>query len=295
MNLSHTFILTKKNIRRTPYQALAASMVMFLTFLALSTFLILGVGLQQILRFYESKPQVIAFFKDNTTASDVKAISEALNQTGKITKLKYVSKEDALQIYKERNKNDPRLLELVTASFLPTSLEISTNSPSDLQPIVEIIKKEPVVDDVLFPQDVVEQLTQTTKLIRITGASVVGFLMIFSILIIIMITGFKIRIKRQEIETMKLLGASNGFIRAPFLMEGIFYAVFGAFLAWLLSYASFWYFEPFIKNYLGESAKVVLPVSPFFMFEALGAEVLLAFFIGSFGSFWAVRRYLHLE
>lgn len=295
MSPSNYYNATKRNIRRTPYQAMAASMIMFLTFLALSLFLILGVGLQQVLRFYESKPQIIAFFKDNTTETDIKAISEALNQTGKVTNMKYVSKEDAFRIYKERNKNDPRLLELVTASFLPTSLEISTNSPSDLQPIVEIVKKEPVVDDVLFPQDVVEQLTQTTKLIRVVGASVVGFLMAFSILIIIMITGFKIRIKRQEIETMKLLGASNGFVRAPFIMEGIFYAALGAFLAWVLSYLQLWYFEPFIKTYLGESAKVVLPVSPVFMLGVLGIEMLLAVLIGSFGSFWAVRRYLHLE
>ena len=110
----NSFDFAKRNIRRTPYQALAALMVMFLTFLTLSIFLMLAFGSQQILRFYESKPQAIAFFKDGTTITDINAIKNALTQTDKINNFKYVSKEEALQIYKQRNKGNPMLLELVT-------------------------------------------------------------------------------------------------------------------------------------------------------------------------------------
>lgn len=284
----------KRNIRRTPYQAIAASMIMFLTFLALSLFLILAVGSQKILRFYESKPQAIAFFKDNTTDSDVRMITSALSQTGRVTSLKFVSKDQALSIYKERNKNNPMLLELVTANILPASLEISAIMPEDLKPIAEIIRKEPVVEDVVFPEDVVTTLTQATRLIRIIGGTVVGFLMAFSVLIIILIIGFKIRIKRDEIETMKLLGASGWFIRTPFILEGITYSVIGACFAWLVSFTVLWYFEPMLKTSLGEVAPVVLPVPWIFALISLVIEILVAIIIGAFGSFGAVRRYLHL-
>src|SRR3989344_3828161 len=101
---------TKRNIRRTPYQALAASMVMLLTFLTLILFLLLAIGSQKILQYYESKPQAIAFFKDNTLPSDVQAIENALLQTGKVVSLKFVSKEEALEIYKDRNRDNPALL-----------------------------------------------------------------------------------------------------------------------------------------------------------------------------------------
>ena len=114
----------KRNIRRTPYQAMAASMVMFLTFLTLLLFLLLAIGSQKILQHYESKPQAIAFFKDNTTQSDIQTIQDALKKTDKVTALKFISKEEALDIYRERNQNNPTLLELVTASILPASLEI---------------------------------------------------------------------------------------------------------------------------------------------------------------------------
>ncbi|MDD2822919.1 MAG: permease-like cell division protein FtsX [Candidatus Daviesbacteria bacterium] len=288
------FNLAKRNIRRTPYQAIAALMIMFLTFLSLSTFLLLATGSQQILNYYESKPQAIAFFKDGTSINDVKAIQNALEKTGKTSKFKYVSKDDALQIYRDRNKSNPMLLELVTANILPSSLEISTYTPEDLKPIAEIVKKEPVVEEVVFPEDVVASLSTATRLIRVVGGSVVLFLIGFSILITIMIIGFKIRIKRDEIETMKLLGASNWFIRMPFIFEGIFYSSTGAFLGWLFSFLTLWYFEPLLLNNLGEVSTIIFPISIITMMLFLLSNLVVAALIGAIGSFIAVRRYLHI-
>ncbi len=290
MNRAITF--TRRNIRRTPFQALAASMVMFLTFLALQVFLILAAGSQATLRYFESKPQAIAFFKEGTTEQDVSAIENALIQESRVTKVKFVSKEDALNIYRERNKNDPALLELVTASILPASLEISARNPEDLQPLAEILKREPVVSEVIIPEDVVATLTSATKIIRIVGGSTVAFLLIFATLVIIMITGFKIRLKRTEIEIMRLLGASPAFIRNPFILEGIFYGITGAFMAWALSYALIWYLTPFLLGYLGEIN--LLPVNPLFMLALLSGSLALALLVGGIGSFAAVRRYLKI-
>jgi cell division transport system permease protein len=285
-----TFV--KRNIRRTPYQAITATMIMFLTFLTLLIFLLLSLGSQKILKYYESKPQAIAFFKDNTTGEDIKAIENALEQTGKVTGLKYVSKEEALQIYKEKNKNNPTLMELVTANILPASLEVSTYTPQDLPIVAEILKREPVVEEVVVPEDVIESLTKATSVVRWVGSTAVGFLMLFAVLVTLMVIGFKIRIKRNEIETMKLLGASNNFIRAPFILEGITYGVAGAFAAWVTSYALLWYFTPFFKEPLGEID--LLPVSPLLMVGLLFIALIIATIIGLIGSFGAVRRYLRL-
>ncbi len=290
--MSRAAEFARRNIRRTPFQALAASMVMFLTFLALQIFVILAAGSQSSLRYFESKPQVIAFFKEGTTDQDVSAIESALYQEERVTKTKFVSKEQALQIYREKNKNDPMLLELVTASILPASLEISTQKPEDLQGIAEILKREPVVSEVIVPEDVVATLTSITRIIRIVGGVTVGFLMVFATLVIVMIVGFKIRLKRTEIEIMRLLGASSSFVRTPFLLEGMFYGLVGAFTAWLLSYATLWYFTPFLQGYLGEVN--LLPVNPLFMLAILGGSFVLACLVGGIGSFAAVRRYLKI-
>lgn len=290
--MSRAIEFTRRNIRRTPFQAIAASMVMFLTFLALQTFVILAAGSQASLQYFESKPQVIAFFKEGTTDQDVSAIKNALKQEPRVTTTKFVSKEEALQIYKEKNKNDPMLLELVTANILPASLEISTRDPQDLGGVAEILKKEPVVSEVIVPEDVVQTLTSITRIIRYVGGGTVGFLMIFATLVIVMIIGFKIRLKRSEIEIMRLLGASPAFIRNPFILEGMFYGIAGTALAWLVSYSLLWYFTPFLQGYLGEVK--LLPVNPLFMLALLGGSLILACLVGSIGSFAAVRRYLKI-
>ena len=183
-------------------------------------------------------------------------------------------------------------MELVTASILPASLEISTKDPQDLQGVAEILKREPAVSEVIVPEDVVATLTSLTRIIRTVGSVIVGFLMIFATLVIVMIIGFKIRLKRNEIEIMRLLGASPSFIRNPFLLEGIFYGVSGAFCAWMVTYALLWYFSPFLQGYLEEVN--LLPVSPVFMLALLLGALVAACVIGGLGSFGAVRRYLKI-
>lgn len=290
--MNRIFEFARRNIRRTPFQAIAASMVMFLTFLAVVIFVILAAGSQTILRHFESKPQVIAFFKEGTTDQDVSAIENALRQEPRVTKTKFVSKDMALQIYREKNKSDPALVELVNANILPSSLEISTRDPQDLSPIAEILKREPVVSEVIVPEDVVKTLTSVTTVIRIVGGSTVVFLLSFATLVILMIIGFKIRLRRNEIEIMRLLGASPSFIRNPFILEGMFYGIIGALLAWLLSYGLLWYAEPFLQGYLGEVR--LLPINPLFMLALLGACLALAITVGGLGSISAVRRYLKI-
>lgn len=290
--LSRSFQFAKRNIRRTPFQAIAASMVMFLTFFALLSFLAIAAGSQTVLRFYESKPQVIAFFKDGTIEKDVQAISEALSRDPRVVGSKYISKEEALKIYQERNKNEPALLELVTANILPASLEVSTVSPQDLSYVAEILKKEPVVGEVIVPEDVVESLTSATKVIRVVGGAIVLFLILFAILVILMIIGFKIRLKRDEIEIMRLVGATSSFVRAPFILEGMTYGIVGATSSWILIYMLLWYFSPFLGNYLGDVK--LLPPDPLFMLSLLGCALVMAVIIGGIGSIMAVRRYLRI-
>ncbi len=290
--MSRSLEYAKRNIRRTPIQAFAASMIMFLTFFALLIFLLVAAGSQRALNYFESRPQAIAFFKDGTTEEDVAAIENALKQDSRVVATKFVSKKDALKKYQTDNQAEPILVELVSENMLPASLEISTQSPESLATIADLLSKEPVVEQVFIPKDVIKNLVAFTALVRIVGVAVVGFLMIFATLVIIMIIGFKIRLRRSEIEIMRLVGASPSFIRNPFILEGIFYGVAGAILAWTISYGLLWYFTPFLQGYLGELS--LLPVNPVFMLSLLAIVTSIAIVIGSLGSIGAVRRYLKI-
>src|SRR3989344_679386 len=129
-----------RNIRRSPYQAFAAVFVMTLTFLFISFFTFLLYGSTKAISYFESRPQVTAFFKNEVKQADIDNLRDSLMKTNKISSIKFVSKEDALKIYREQNKSDPLLLELVTADILPASLEISTVKIADLSEVSSAIQ-----------------------------------------------------------------------------------------------------------------------------------------------------------
>ncbi len=284
------FKTTWNHIRRSPYQALAATLIMFLTFFITNVFVLTAGGFQIVLRYFETRPQVTAFLKDEATLDQVDILKAKLAQTGKIKETKYISKEEALNIYREQNKNDPLLLEMVTAKILPASLEVSTNDLAQLNEVAQILRSEPMVEEVVFQEDVVKSLQQWTLNIRRVGIALIGTFGLVSLLVILVIVGMKITLRREEIEILQLLGASRWYIRTPFILEGIFYGIFGAFTAWGIAYLLLLYLTSFIVKFF--QGIDLLPVSPLFMLAVLGMEIFLGIVIGSLGSLLAVRRYL---
>ena len=279
-----------KHTRRSPYQSLAAVLIMFLTFFIATIFTLAAGGSQIVLRYFESRPQVTAFFKDEISTQQIDMLKAKLGQTEKVEETKFISKEEALAIYREQNKDEPLLLEMVTANILPASLEVSIKNITDIDQVAGIMKNDSIVEEVVFQEDVVEALYRWTGSIRKIGIGLISVLSFVSFLIILVIIGMKITIRKSEIEILQLIGASNAYIRAPFVLEGIIYGVSGAVVAWGLSYILLLYATPFIIKFL--VGIPVLPVPYYFMLIVLGIEMLAGLIIGSLGSFIAVRRYL---
>jgi cell division transport system permease protein len=277
-------------MRRSPYQSLAAVLIMFLTFFITTVFVLTAGGFQIVLRYFETRPQVTAFLKDDATSIEVDTLKARLAQGGKAKEVKYISKEEALNIYREQNKNDPLLLEMVTANILPASLEVSTYDLAQLNEVAQVLRSEPIIEEVVFQEDVVKALQAWTINLRRVGIGLISCFGLVSILMILVIIGMKITLRRDEIEIMQLLGASPWYIRLPFILEGVFYGVVGAFAAWGISYLLLLYLTSFIMKFFQGIA--LLPISLWFMLSLLGIELLSGILIGSFGSLLAVKRYL---
>jgi cell division transport system permease protein len=280
-----------KHIRRSPYQSLAAVFIMVLTFLSISVFTFIIFGSSAVINFFESKPQVTAFFKDSATQQNIDDLRSQLNQTGMISSTKFVSKDQALQIYRAQNKNDPLLLDLVTADILPASLEISTVKIGDLGPVSDVLAKSPYVSEVVYQRDIVNTLTRWTNAVRIIGVILIVILTVVSIFIMMTVIGFKVSQKRDEIEIMKLLSATNWYIRWPFMLEGILYGAAGTVIGWFIATASLLYFSPYLESFL--RGIPVFPVSPLFLVGVLLGELVLAVLLGVLASSLAVLRYLN--
>ncbi|MBI2012818.1 FtsX-like permease family protein [Candidatus Curtissbacteria bacterium] len=249
---------TIKVLRRSPYQALAAALAMSLTFFVSSIFLVLIVGGQIILNYIEQRPQVIAFFKDDTTVTQINEVIKQVEASGFTSKVKYVSKDEALAIYRERNKDDPLLLESVSADFLPASIDISVKRAADIDEITKIAKERKEVDKVITPD-----------------------------------IGMRIAIRRDEISIMTLVGATKWYIARPFFIEGALYGIVGATIAVLLIYALLLFYSPNIQDFLGPIQ--IFPISPLFFVYLWVGEALVAVAVGIIGATIALLRYLKVK
>lgn len=285
-----TFKTTWRNIRRSPYQALVAIFIMTITFYYVSFFGFIFYGSAKTISYFESKPQVTAFFKNEVKQEDIDKLKNSLMTNDKVASIKFVSKQDALKIYREQNKNDPLLLELVTADILPASLDISTVKIEDLSEINKQIDSSPLVSEVVFQKDVVSELTSATNVLRRIGIELIGILSLVSIFIMITIIGLKISQKKQDIEIMRLIGAGGWYIRWPFIIEGISYGFLGAVFGWAIATGRLWSATISLPTFL--EGLPIFPIPLVFLFGLLGMEILVAVILGTLASFVAVLRYL---
>ncbi len=290
---------TWKHIRRSPYQSTAAVLTLFLTMFLIGLFALSSVGLSLVLKYFESKPQITVFFADNAATSEAQILQNTLMQTGKVSAIKYVSKDEALAIYREQNKDDPLLLEMVTADILPASLEVSAIDPSYLRELEPVIKSAQGVEEVVFQKDVVDALIGWARVIRVVGIALVGTFALNSLLVIMTVIGMKIALKKEEIEILTLVGASPWYIRMPFILEGGLYGTVGSFVSWILLMGIIFWAQPVIVGFLGiipifSAIFNSLTATPFLVFAVslLFSLMLVGFLLGSIGSMIGLRRYL---
>ena len=147
-----------KHIRRSPYQALAAIFIMMQTFFVISVFSFIIFGSSKIISYFEATPQVNAFFNDDAKQEDIDALISSLKASGKVSDVTFISKQQAYEKYKELNKGDPLLLDLVSEDILPPSIEVHTSDLEDLPLVAEGLQKSPIVSQLQFPKDVVEKV-----------------------------------------------------------------------------------------------------------------------------------------
>ncbi len=278
------------HIRRSPYQSFAAIFIMLQTFFVITIFAFIVISSARIINYFESLPTATAFFKESAKQSQIDALAAQIKATNKVSKITFVSKQEALARYQQQNKSDPILLDLVTADVLPASLEISTYQIEDLTPIASTLHSSPIVDQVVLPKDIVSNLTSWTNALRKIGLVIIVFLALDAIFIMTIIIGIKVSHKRQEIEIMRLLSATNWYIRWPFIFEGIIYSLIGTVLGFGLATVTIFSSASFLKSFLGNSN--FIPSQPELLLMLFGGEVLTAIILGFVASFMAVFRYL---
>ncbi|KKP48240.1 MAG: hypothetical protein UR39_C0001G0035 [Candidatus Woesebacteria bacterium GW2011_GWA1_33_30] len=289
------------SIKRSPFQAISAIFVLGLTFFVATMVAILVFATDKTLTYFETRPQIISFLKDEATPELISALQNKLSSNSRIKNVKYVSKVEALEIYKKATSDNPLLAELVSPSIFPASLEFSVTDLKLAEEVITDVKTEGIVADVGFTaniggekslSDVVGRLKSISTYVRIGGITFVAILGASSFLVLLVIISMRMTTRKNEIEILSLIGATPAFIRSPIVLEAVIYSIIGVLSGWTLALILWLYASPSVISYFGQIP--VIPRDPilfFFLFATiLGVELLLGVIISLTGSLLAVSR-----
>jgi len=262
--------------------------------LTFGIFIITVINLDRIFDDWGKRMHVIVYLDGKITEEATTAVREAiagLPQTGKVS---YRSKDEALSMLKENLQNQGGILDNLEENPLPPSLEIQLKeehaNPQSISTFVKEVKKLESVSDVDYGQDWLSKFSAFISMIKLVGTGVGGFLLLATIFIISNTIKLTIYSRRDEIEIMKLVGATNLSIQIPFFLEGIAQGFLASLLSLGILYAGFklliYKITIDYSLYLGYVDLIFLPQK---LFAAL---ILLGIALGIFGCLFSMGRFL---
>ena len=258
--------------------------------------LILGIGLlvdahvEGIVGNVGQDVTITAFFPEDIDQERIDEVISSVESYPEVNESTYVSKEEALERFRETFADQPDIAGSISSDVLPASMEIQLKDSSDSSVVADRLREEGFQDDeIRYPQQTVDRLNQITGYLvwGLRGATALFF--VASVLLIFNTIRLSIFARRKEIEVMKLVGASDSFVRTPFVLEGLVQGLIGAIPAALLVV---WVDSLFVS--WAQQSLPFLPISS----GAVNALIVLLFllFVGALvgiaGSFFSVRRFL---
>ena len=293
-----------RNFFRNLWLSTAATAVMTVTLSIILFSYISTSAITSTIKQVVGKIDVSVYLQDSVTPTQIANLESQLNATGNVQSISYVNKADALKIYRDQNKNNKQLLEAVsdTENPLPQSINIKAKDTNKLDPIITVVNQSQF-KPLLQTNNAISYTGERKKTIdRIIGGSnflkrlgIISSLIfvIISTLIIFNTIRMAIFTRREEIEIMQLVGATNWFIRGPFIFEAALYGIIATFLSVGLCYLLVLGLGPKLGNYIDISSVLALfRNQPFII---IGVELCIGMFIGATSSLLAMGKYLKLN
>ena len=222
-----------KGFWRNAAMSLAATATMTLMLLLLASFWIVQAGFLASLSYVEDKVGVVADLEESIRDRDLADLQRRLGDMPEVRSVEYVSKDEALRRYREERaaQGQADLTPYLTENPLPASLEVKLRRPSDYRTVATFLGAESIVANVQNIEDTTDRLVTLTGFLRTFGVLLLA--VIGSIVLFIVINTIRLAVlgRAEEIEVMRLVGASDAFIRWPFVFEGALVGMFGAALA----------------------------------------------------------------
>jgi cell division transport system permease protein len=272
-----------------------------ITLFIVGFFLIIIYDVQGVLASVKSQVEVAVYLKDNITVELKTYLENEIRSWDEIAEVTYISKEQALEKFKVENAGS-EILKEIQGNPLPASFEVKLKSPEKVDQIaLRFVTKDGAyvegVDEVIYGQNYVQKIFSITAIAGSIAFLIIIILLLAAVVLIFNTIRLSIHSRRKEIEVMKLVGATNWFVRIPFIFEGFFEGFVGSFISAVLLY--------FITNYLlirGEKAladtmhikDLAILGSGNVMLYIYAGMIITGCLLGVISSAFALKRYVRI-
>ncbi|MDP3710719.1 MAG: permease-like cell division protein FtsX [bacterium] len=299
INLKRVFKTGYKNFHRNDWLSMATVLIMVLVLFVLGGLVFFSALAGTILGNFESKIDITVYFKPEAPEAgifDVKKEVEALPQ---VADIKYISKEDALVQFKEKNKGNALILDSLNElgdNPLEAALNIRAKTPESYAAIGDFLAKKnyPLVDKINYfeNQEIIERFGAILGTIKGWGAFTLFILAFLAVLVAFNTIRLAIYTMREEINIMRLVGAANWFVRGPFMVTGVIYGLVAALAASVMFFPLTWLIAPKLSFLVPQFNLFSYFIGHFVQF--FGLMLVAGVALGLSSSLIAIRKYLRV-
>ena len=288
------------NFLRNTWLSTAATAVMLVTLTIMLGSVIINLALSKEIDNIVKDITVSVYFKEGATENQRTGLNQDLLKQPNVRKVKYISKDEALRIFSEENKEQPELLDGLTIAknALPASFEVQVLDLGNINPIVKLAeskKYENFVEETSYDknrEERIQRIASTQRFITTSSAIAGGVFATISILIILNTIRMAIFTRGEEIRIMQLIGATNAFIRGPFLFEAALYGIVASVISLVLVYSALFTLSQEINQYIDFSTVMSFFTGQWYV--VVGGTLFIGVGIGVLSSLLAMTRYLKL-
>lgn len=302
--MSSLFYFFKESLQgfaRNLSTTLGSIVTIFLSLLIIGVFLVGGTIVERLVSSIESEVSITAYIADDAPQESIDEVMNTVKGMDGVGSVGFTTKDQALEKFKESMTTNPEIIEQLDGTNpLPASIDVDLSDPQKVDDIASAIEANETfrticdepddpADSLKYGQKTVDKLFSVTKYVRYLGAALIVLLVFIALVFINNTIRLAIMARRKEIAIMRLVGASNGFIRGPFLMEGALHALIGSLLAVGVLQLLRMYAVPKLQSALSFLSLDVSGTTYIMIYLTL---VVAGLVIGLLGSAFAMRRYL---
>ena len=289
-----------QGFKRNSWLSVTTIVVMTLTLLVFIGLILFSILTTDTIDLLKEKIDISVYFKNETSEDDILKIKRSLESLNEVKAIEYISRDAALSQFKERHKEDETIseaIDVLETNPLSASLNIKAKDPKDYPIITAYLTNENLktqVEQVSYSQNqiVIDRLATIVDTVQKSGMVLILILSLVAVLVSLNAIMLAIHSTRDEISIMRLVGATNMFIRGPYIVQGIFYGLIAGILSILFIAPLIYFSAPYIKMVTPE-----INLWTYLMTNILsltGYQILFGVLLGTISSIIAVRKYLKL-